>query len=116
MQVQRQAVLPETFDSPQTDTSRRSHCSRRFSADSLPLFGTMSNVTLAPSASELKPAFSTAEMCTKISLPPLSGCIKPALGRVEPLHSTRRHVRTPFLNDDDNLVARFNLVERTCFL
>jgi hypothetical protein len=56
----------------------RFHANRRFSADSLPLFGTMSNVTLAPSRRSLNPAFSTAEIWTKTSLPPpLSEAMKP---------------------------------------
>jgi hypothetical protein len=42
----------------------RSHFTRRFSADSLPRFGTISNVTLAPSGRPLSPAFSTAEIWT----------------------------------------------------
>jgi hypothetical protein len=40
----------------------RSHFTRRFSAASLPVFETMSNVTLAPSRKSLSPALSTAEM------------------------------------------------------
>jgi hypothetical protein len=56
----------------------RRHWTRKLSADSLPLFGTISNVTLAPSASEVKPALSTAEIWTKTSLPlPPSGWMKP---------------------------------------
>src|SRR6267143_5282663 len=53
------------------------HFTRRFSALSLPRFGTISNVTLAPSRRSLRPAFSTAEMWTNTSLPPLSGATKP---------------------------------------
>ena len=45
----------------QKDSRGRSHAIRRFSALSLPRFGTMSNVTLAPSTNEVKPAFSTVE-------------------------------------------------------
>jgi hypothetical protein len=40
----------------------RSYVTFRFSADSLPLCGTMSNVTIAPSTSELKPAFDRRDM------------------------------------------------------
>jgi hypothetical protein len=42
--------------------NNRHHVTFRFSTDSLPLFGTMSNVTFAPSRRSLSPAFSTAEM------------------------------------------------------
>ena len=49
-----------------------SYFTRRFSAASLPLFETMSNVTLAPSRKSLSPALSTAEMWTNSSLPPPS--------------------------------------------
>jgi hypothetical protein len=42
---------------------RRRYCfTLRFSADSFPLFGTMSNVTFAPSRRSFRPALSTAEM------------------------------------------------------
>jgi hypothetical protein len=40
----------------------RTYFTRRFSADSLPRFGTISNVTLAPSGRPSRPAFSTAEI------------------------------------------------------
>src|ERR1035437_4377135 len=49
----------------------------KFSADSLPLFATTSKLTLAPSLRLLRPAFSTAEICTNTSLPPACGWIKP---------------------------------------
>jgi hypothetical protein len=49
-------------DNRQKRSSDRSHAIRRFSALSLPRFATMSKDTLAPSASEVKPAFSTAEI------------------------------------------------------
>ena len=55
----------------------RTYFTRRFSADSLPRFGTISNVTLAPSGRPSRPAFSTAEIWTKTSLPPPSGAMKP---------------------------------------
>jgi len=44
------------------DLPGRPYFTRRFSAASLPLFETMSNVTLAPSRKSLSPALSTAEM------------------------------------------------------
>src|SRR5215468_3240819 len=52
---------------------------RRLSADDLPVrrSATTSKVTFCPSFSPCIPARSTALMCTKTSLPPLSGCIKP---------------------------------------
>ena len=50
--------------------SRAPHFTRRFSADSLPRLGTISNVTLAPSGRPSRPAFSTAEIWTNTSLPP----------------------------------------------
>jgi hypothetical protein len=40
-------------------------------------FGTISNDTLAPSGRPSRPAFSTAEIWTKTSLPPPSGAMKP---------------------------------------
>jgi hypothetical protein len=40
----------------------RSYVTFRFFADSLPLCGTMSNVTMAPSTSEVKPAFDRRDM------------------------------------------------------
>ena len=45
----------------------------QISADVLPRLLISSKLTLAPSLRLLSPAFSTAEMCTKTSLPPLSG-------------------------------------------
>jgi hypothetical protein len=55
------------------------HLIFKFSALSLPLFGfgTTSKVTLAPSANDVKPAFSTAEIYTNTSLPPPSGRMNP---------------------------------------
>src|ERR1700753_4336651 len=51
-----------------------SYETRRFSALSLPRFAMMSNDTLAPSRRSLRPALSTAEICTNTSLPlPPSG-------------------------------------------
>ena len=55
----------------------RTYFTRRFSADSLPRLETISNVTLAPSGRPSRPAFSTAEIWTKTSLPPPSGAMKP---------------------------------------
>jgi hypothetical protein len=40
----------------------RSYVTFRFSADPLPLCGTMSNVTMAPSTREVKPAFDRRDM------------------------------------------------------
>ena len=54
----------------------QTYFTRRFSADSLPRFGTVSNVTLAPSGRPSRPAFSTAEIWTKTSLPPPSGRLR----------------------------------------
>jgi hypothetical protein len=48
-------------------------CTLRFSADVLPLFETSSYSTACPSLRLLRPARSTAEMCTNTSLPPLCG-------------------------------------------
>ena len=64
------------------DCQKRSHpnfhLTFRFSALSLPLFGTMSNVTLSPSRRSFRPAFSTAEIWTNTSLPPPpSGAMNP---------------------------------------
>jgi hypothetical protein len=46
------------------------HLTLRFSADVLPLFATSWYSTIYPSLRLLRPAFSTAEMWTKTSLPP----------------------------------------------
>jgi len=53
-----------------SDGSSCGHTTFRFSADVLPLLGTSSYSTVCPSLRVLKPAFSTAEMWTKTSLPP----------------------------------------------
>src|SRR5262249_61873081 len=52
---------------------------RRLSAEDLPVFrsATTSNATFCPSLSPCIPARSTALMCTKTSLPPSSGWMKP---------------------------------------
>jgi hypothetical protein len=81
--------LPDLRDSPFVGLSATiviaisartsvAHVTRRFSTLSLPLFGTMSKVTLAPSRRSLRPAFATAEMWTNTSFPPPpSGAMKP---------------------------------------
>src|SRR5208337_4129178 len=51
----------------------RPHSTLRFSADSLPRFATTSYWTTCPSLSVLRPARSTAEMCTNTSFPPPCG-------------------------------------------
>src|SRR6266481_86301 len=68
---------------------------RRFSADDLPVLrsATTSKETFCPSLRPCIPARSTALMCTKTSLPPSSGWIKPKpFLVVEPLHGSLRHV------------------------
>src|SRR5689334_13065799 len=49
----------------------------RFSAEVLPRLATSSYSTVCPSLSVERPAFSTAEICTKTSLPPVLGWINP---------------------------------------
>src|SRR5215472_11764649 len=49
------------------------HLARRFTADVFPRFSSSSNSTCWPSLSELRPARSTAEICTNTSLPPPVG-------------------------------------------
>jgi hypothetical protein len=45
----------------------------RFTAEDFPRLSSISNSICCPSLSELSPARSTAEMCTKTSLPPSVG-------------------------------------------
>src|SRR3954471_14810592 len=49
----------------------------RFSAEVLPRLATSSYSTVCPSLSDESPAFSTAEICTNTSLPPVEGWMKP---------------------------------------
>src|SRR5437762_867841 len=64
----------------------------RFSAEVLPRLVMSSYSTCCPSLSVLKPARSTAEIWTKMSLPPPWSWMKPvALGRVEPLNGACCH-------------------------
>src|SRR5882724_3913238 len=53
------------------------HLTLRFSAEDLPRLLTISYSTCWPSLSVLKPARSTAEMCTNTSCPPPCGAINP---------------------------------------
>src|SRR3984885_14390284 len=55
----------------------RSRQTLRFSAEVLPRLATSSYSTVCPSLSVERPAFSTAEICTNTSLPPLLGWINP---------------------------------------
>ena len=67
----RAPVMPATI---RVDQSTRT----RFSADDLPLRpGTSSNSTFWPSSSELRPALSTAEICTNASREPSLGWMNP---------------------------------------
>ena len=60
--AEEKANIQKPLDSWLLAAPGRPHLTFGFSADSLPLFGTMSNVTLSPSRKSLKPALSTAEM------------------------------------------------------
>ena len=64
--------------------SRPNQTARRFSAEALPFFGlaTTSKETFCPSLRLVIPARSTALMCTKTSLPPSSGWMKPKTGDI----------------------------------
>ena len=68
---------------------------RRFSAEDLPVLrlATTSKETFCPSLRPCIPARSTALMCTKTSLPPSSGWMKPKpFLAIEPLHGSLRHI------------------------
>src|ERR1700709_431297 len=69
-----------SFDVVAPNTGRRPcQTARRFSALVLPRIESTldSNESFWPSLSELRPARSTALMCTNTSLPPSSGAMKP---------------------------------------
>src|SRR5438270_7173091 len=56
---------------------RRQRQTLRCSAEVLPRLATSSYSTVCPSLSVERPAFSTAEICTNTSLPPVEGWMNP---------------------------------------
>src|SRR3979411_1793862 len=72
-----EAPLPDWVSESALLSTAFSNQTLRFSAEVLPRLATSSYSTVCPSLSVERPAFSTAEICTNTSLPPLLGWINP---------------------------------------